>query len=107
MKYLRIIISTISLILLGFLFANNLNQIDFAKMKNNANYRERISQVENFRNIEELRSFAIEQINYLKKNREINSENAITRNWIIIILFLLNTTLFVISRKKTIKNAAQ
>ena len=45
----------------------------------------------------------IQQIEYLKKNREINSENAIFRNWLIIGLTIVNIVLFIFPKKLNTK----
>lgn len=104
MNKTRTILFIISIILFGWLFTKNLNEIDFFKTKNDAMfYRSAISQVENSRNLEELKPFAVKQIEYLKKSREINSENAKFRSWLILALTLLNIALFIISKKLTKK----
>ena len=95
MNKIRILVFVFSIILLGWLFVGNLNEIDFAKTKNDAEfYRKPISQVENSKNLDEVRPIAIKQIEYLQRSREISSKNALTRNWLIIGLTFLNIGLF-------------
>ena len=101
---IRILVFVFSIILLWWLFVGNLNEIDFAKTKNDAEfYRTPISNVENSKDLEELKPIAIQQIEYLKKNREINSENAIFRNWLIIGLTIVNIVLFIFPKKLNTK----
>ena len=95
MNKIRILIFVTSLILLGWIFTNNLKEIDFAKTENDAEfYRKPISQVESSNNLNDVKAIAIEKIESLKKSRDINSENGILGNWIIVGLTILNIGLF-------------
>ncbi|SKB57931.1 hypothetical protein SAMN05660477_00012 [Soonwooa buanensis] len=102
MNYLRTIILIISIFLFGWLISSNLNEIDFAKTKNDSNLREKIELIENSKNIEEIKKIAINEINFQKKNREAKSENAIAKNWIIFVLITLSILLFSLPKKKKI-----
>ena len=100
MNTFRILVFIFSIIVLGLLFSNNLNEIDIAKTKNDAEfYRKPLSEVENSTSLENLKVVAIQQIEYRKKDREIDSKNGIFRNWLIITLFILNVALFLIPQK--------
>ncbi|MCS3870984.1 hypothetical protein J3D55_003900 [Chryseobacterium ginsenosidimutans] len=94
MKLIRPFLLFISIILFGWLFMSNINLINVAKTLNDAEINSEITKVNDFTNIDQLKKFTIEKINYMEVIRERFSENALVRVAVISVLVLLQIVLY-------------
>lgn len=94
MNILRPFLLFISILLFGWLFMSNINLINVAKTLNEAEIGSEVGKVNAFTNIDRLKEFTIEKINYLELIRERFSENAIIRIVVISILVMIQIALY-------------
>ncbi|MFC3158923.1 hypothetical protein [Chryseobacterium arachidis] len=94
MKIIRPFLLFISILLFGWLFMSNINLINVATTLNEAEISSEVGKVNAFTNIDKLKEFTIEKINYLEVVRERFSENALIRVIVISALVLIQIILY-------------
>lgn len=94
MKLIRPFLLLISIILFGWLFMSNINLVNVAATLNEAEINSEITKVNGFTNINQLKQFTIEKINYMEAIRERFSENALVRVAVIAVLVLVQIILY-------------
>ncbi len=94
MKILRPFLLFISIILFGWLFVSNANEINVAATLNDAEIKSEIAKINSFTDIDKIKEYSIGKINYLESVREKNSQNAIIRTIIILFLVLLQIIIY-------------
>ncbi|MDO3425110.1 hypothetical protein QWT87_09430 [Chryseobacterium sp. APV1] len=94
MKIIRPLLFSVSLLLFGWLFISNINLINVAATLNEAEINSEVGKVNAFSNIDELKEFTIEKINYLEVIRERFSENAMIRIVVISVLVMIQILLY-------------
>lgn len=94
MKIIRPFLLFISILLFGWLFMSNINLINVAATLNEAEISSETAKVNSFTDINQLKEFTIEKINYLEIIRKRFSENAVIRLAVISILILLQIILY-------------
>lgn len=94
MNILRPLLLFVSILLFGWLFMSNINLINVAKTLNEAEIGSEVGKVNAFTNIDRLKEFTIEKINYLEVIRERFSENAMIRIVVISVLVIIQIALY-------------
>ncbi|OVE57486.1 hypothetical protein [Chryseobacterium mucoviscidosis] len=94
MKIIRPFLFSVSLLLFGWLFISNINLINVAATLNEAEINSEVGKVNAFSNIDQLKKFTIEKINYLEVIRERFSENAMIRIVVISVLVMIQILLY-------------
>lgn len=94
MKIIRPFLLSVSILLFGWLFMSNINLINVATTLNEAEISSEIAKVNSFTNIDQLKEFAIEKINYLEVIRNRFSENALIRLAVISLLAIIQIILY-------------
>lgn len=94
MQILRPFLLFISIILFGWLFVSNANQINVATTLNDAEIQSEIAKISSFTDVEKIKEYSIGKINYLESIRQKNSQSAILRTIIIFTLVLLQIVLY-------------
>ncbi|KMQ67544.1 hypothetical protein ACM39_11755 [Chryseobacterium sp. FH2] len=94
MKILRPFLLFISLLLFGWLFVSNANQINVAATFNEDEINSEISKINSFTNIDMLKGYSIQQINSLETSKERSFQSAIGRIFIILILVLIQIVIY-------------
>lgn len=94
MKIIRPFLLSVSLLLFGWLFISNINLINVAATLNEAEINSEVGKVNAFSNIDQLKEFTIEKINYLEVIRERFSENAMIRIVVISVLVMIQILLY-------------
>lgn len=94
MKIFRSLLFSVSLLLFGWLFISNINLINVAATLNEAEINSEVGKVNAFSNIDQLKEFTIEKINYVEVIRERFSENAMIRIVVISVLVMLQILLY-------------
>lgn len=96
MNVLRPSLLLISFLLFGWLLMSNINLINVAKTLNEAEIGSEVGKVNAFTNMDRLKEFTIEKINYLEVIRERFSENAMIRIVVISALVAIQVVLYTI-----------
>jgi hypothetical protein len=91
MKIIRPFLLSVSLLLFGWLFISNIN---VAATLNEAEINSEVGKVNAFTNIDQLKEFTIEKINYMEVIRERFSENAMIRIVVISVLVMIQILLY-------------
>jgi cell division protein ZapA (FtsZ GTPase activity inhibitor) len=73
---------------------SNINLVNVAATLNEAEINSEITKVNGFTNINQLKQFTIEKINYMEAIRERFSENALVRVAVIAVLVLVQIILY-------------
>ncbi|MDQ1161117.1 hypothetical protein QE422_001485 [Chryseobacterium sp. SORGH_AS 447] len=94
MNIVRPFLLFISILLFGWLLMSNLNLINVAKTLNEAEIGSEVEKVNAFTNMDRLKEFTIEKINYLELIRERLSENAMVRIVVISVLVVIQIMLY-------------
>lgn len=94
MKFLRPCLLFISIILFGWLLMSNINLINVAESLNESEITSQIKKVNSFSEINGLKEFAIERINYMEVIKDRFSDNAMMRVSVIVVLVLIQIVLF-------------
>ncbi|PVV59581.1 hypothetical protein [Chryseobacterium sp. HMWF035] len=94
MKIIRPFLLSVSLLLFGWLFISNINLINVAATLNEAEINSEVGKVNAFTNIDQLKEFTIEKINYMEVIRERFSENAMIRIIVISVLVMIQIWLY-------------
>ncbi len=94
MKIIRPFLLFISILLFGWLFMSNINLINVAATLNEAEINSEVGKVNAFTNIDQLKEFNIEKINYMEVIRERFSENAMIRIVVISVLVMIQNLLY-------------
>jgi len=94
MKIIKPFLLSVSLLLFGWLFISNINLINVAATLNEAEINSEVGKVNAFSNIDQLKEFTIEKINYLEVIRERFSENAMIRIVVISVLVMIQILLY-------------
>lgn len=84
----------ISILLFGWLLMSNINLINVAKTLNEAEIGSEVGKVNAFTDMDRLKEFTIEKINYLELIRERFSENAMIRIVVISVLVAIQIVLY-------------
>lgn len=91
MTFLRPCLLFISIILFGWLLMSNIN---VAESLNESEITSQIKKVNSFSEINGLKEFAIERINYMEVIKDRFSDNAMMRVSVIVVLVLIQIVLF-------------
>lgn len=94
MKFFRPCLLFISVLLFGWLLMSNINLINVAASLNESEINSQVEKVNSFTDINGLKEFAIERINYIEVIRHRFSENAYVRIGILITLVIMQTVLY-------------
>lgn len=107
MKFFRPCLLFISIILFGWLLMSNINLINVAASLNESEINSQVEKVNSFSEINGLKEFAIERINYIEVIRHRFSDNAMMRITVIVVLVLIQIVLFTtkVSHSKTLSKS--
>lgn len=94
MKFFRPCLLFISVILFGWLLMSNINLINVATSLNESEINSQVEKVNSFTDLNGLKEFAIERINYIEVIRHRFSENAMIRIGVISILVVIQLVLY-------------
>lgn len=93
-KIVRPFLLSVSILLFGWLFISNINLINVATTLNEAEISSEIVKVNAYTNIDQLKEFTIQKINYLEVIRERFSKNAVMRIVVISVLVVIQIILY-------------
>ena len=107
MKFFRPCLLFISIILFGSLLMSNINLMNVAASLNEFEINSQVEKVNSFSEINRLKEFAIERINYIEVIRHRFSDNAMMRIAVIVVLVLIQIVLYTtkISHLKTLSKS--
>lgn len=94
MKFFRPFLFALSVILFGWLLLSNIDLVNVATSLNESEIHSQVEKVNSFNDLERLKEFTIERINYIEVIRKRFSENALIRIGTLILLAAIQIVLY-------------